>query len=423
MTQRADAVIIGSGAAGSVMAYELARRGVKVVVLERGTREDPQTLEHHELAMLPRLYKHGGLQTTDDHDLTIAQGSTVGGSTVINNAIWLRADLDRVLADWKRAGATVSKADIINAYAEIERALCVSPVLPELANKASDIFLNGARRLNIPAQYLLNNRQQCLACGWCNFGCRYNRKTSMLVTYIPWAEARGAVILDRCMEVKILMQGKTASGVRYVREGKENTIQAARVVVCAGAIGSSAVLLQSGVTLDGRVGQGLHVLGGVLLTAETSELLDGFDGIGLTCVAHASHEYVVETFFAPPVLFSLNLGGWFSSHFQRMKRYRNFAMAGVMVGTDPVGRVRLDKKQRVRIDLKFREPDLARLRHGIAARRQCRRRRRSGLRSARRQQRHADGDGMRHGRENRVTQKVPVGRPRPAKLKAKTKKS
>ncbi len=73
-----------------------------------------------------------------------------------------------------------------------------------------------------------------------------------------------------------------------LRNGQEMVIAADRVVVCAGAIGSSAVLLQSGITMDGRVGQGLHVLGGVFVTAETNEVLNGFDGIGLTCIARAS---------------------------------------------------------------------------------------------------------------------------------------
>ncbi len=365
MNLKADAAVIGSGAAGSVMAYELARRGLKVVVLERGARHDPHSFEHNELAMFPRLYKHGGLQTTDDHDVGIAQGSAVGGSTVINNAIWLRPNLDRVLPSWTQAGAHVPREALIAAYEEIEKALHVTPVPPQLANRGSDVFLRGCRQLGIQAEYLNNNRDACIACGWCNYGCRYNRKTSMLVTYIPWAEARGAVVLDRCIDAQIQVRGNAATRVTCWRNGEQIIVETDRVVVCAGAVGSSAVLLQSGISLGGRVGQGLHVLGGIFVAAETDAIIDGFDGIGLTCVAHASDEYVIESYFAPPVVFAVGLGGWFLSHFHRMMHYRNFVDAGVMVGTDPTGRVWIDKKRRVHIDLKFSERDIERLRRGI----------------------------------------------------------
>jgi choline dehydrogenase-like flavoprotein len=347
------------------MAYKLACQGMRVVVVERGARQDPQTFEHDELAMFPRLYKQGGLQTTDDHDLTIAQGAAVGGSTVINNAIWLRPDLDRVLPDWAEAGATIPKAALVGAYEELERSLHVSPILPDIANAGTNVFLRGCKALGIPAGYLDNNRHTCIGCGWCNYGCRYNRKTSMLVTYIPWAEARGVQVLDQCMNATVLMRGNTAVGVKFTRLGKELILEAERVVVCAGAIGSSEVLLKSGIHQNGRVGQGLHALGGLMVLADTDQSVDGFDGIGLTCMARASQDYVIESYFAPPVVFSLSLGGWFLTHFRRMQRYRNYVGAGVMAGTDPTGQVTLDRKGRTHIQLSFSPRDIGRLREGI----------------------------------------------------------
>ncbi len=358
-------VVIGSGAAGAVMAYQLAKRGAKVVVLERGRRYDPTTFEHIETEMYARVYKNGGLQTTDDNDLVIAQGATVGGSTVINNAIWLRCDLDRVLPDWKSHGAPVDRQALEDAYTDLEQDLHVSDLPPALANRSSKVFLRGAESLGIPARYLRHNRDECIGCGWCNFGCRYNRKASMLVTYLPWAESHGARIVDECRNVRLVSRGRAITGVRYRRHDEDVTIEAGRVVVCAGAIGSSAVLLESGISVGGRVGRGLHVLGGVLVCAEMEEELDGFDGIGLTCVAEAGKDAVIESFFGPPAMFSLSVGGWFGSHFERMRAYRRFAQAGVMVGTRPTGRVYLDRKGAPRVHLVFDDLDLRRLRDGL----------------------------------------------------------
>ena len=66
----------------------------------------------------------------------------------------------------------------------------MTPVPIPVANAGSDVFLRGCAAAGVPAHYLNNNRHDCIGCGWCNFGCRYGRKTSMLVTYLPWAEGR-----------------------------------------------------------------------------------------------------------------------------------------------------------------------------------------------------------------------------------------
>jgi choline dehydrogenase-like flavoprotein len=364
-----DVIIIGSGASGSVMAYETIRHhpDLRIAVLERGRREDPQAFQHDALDMMARLYKHGGLQTTKDHDVVFLQGQAVGGSTVINNAIWFRADLETVLPQWQARQAFVPKQALLDAYAELESALGVEDIDPAMSNGGSEFFLRGCRKLGIPANYLKHNREACIGCGWCNFGCRYNRKTSMLVTYLPWAEQRGVEVIDGCRDVRVVHHAGRASSVEFnhVESGAKCAIKAGKVIVCAGAIGSTEVLLRSGINPHRRTGRNFHCLGGALVTAESPDQLDGYDKIGLTCVAHASQDYVLETYFSPPTVFSLSLCGWFNEHYRKMQRYAYYTQAGVMVATEPSGRISLNSKGAVEIDLAFTAEEVARLKEGM----------------------------------------------------------
>jgi choline dehydrogenase-like flavoprotein len=361
-----DAVVIGSGASGSVMAYQLARAGLSVAVVERGRREDPATFEHDEAAMFARLYKHGGLQTAADNNSAIFQGSTVGGSTVVNNAIWLRPKLDRVLGEWRERGAEVDQPTLESAYSELEQALHVSEVDHRVANPGTDLLLNTPPVAGASWKLLKNNRHGCTGCGWCNYGCRYNRKTSMLVTYIPWAEARGVRVYDSIQQARIVVKDGRAVGVEGRLNNRRIVFDASKVVLCAGAIGSSVVLLESGITAGGNVGKRFHALGGTFLTGDMGQTtVDGFAGIGLTCMAESGHDYVMESYFAPPLAFSVRVGGWLLSHFERVERYCHFIDGGVMVGTSPeCGEISL-KRGKVNIDLKLSADDLRLLRQGL----------------------------------------------------------
>jgi choline dehydrogenase-like flavoprotein len=367
MSRAVDVAIVGSGAAGSVLAYRLACLGLRVVVLERGRRERPETFVHDEFTMLPRLYKRGGLLSTADNDISILQGQTVGGSTVINNAVWLRADVDRLLPAWEQLGAPVDCARLVAAYAELERWLGIAEIPAALMNAGTHVFLRGCAALGLPCIKMQHNRDACVGCGWCNYGCPYNRKNSALITFIPWAEARGAEVQGGCEDVRVVHRGRRARGVTYRRDGETFELAADRVVVAAGAIGSSELLLRSSIPAGGNVGTRFHMLGGVLLTADCPERLDAFDRIGLTAIAGEPGEYLLETFFQPPGALAVNLGGWSSVHAERMQRYAHFAQAGAMIGTGAHGRIRLAANGELRIHHRLADDDLDRLRRGIVA--------------------------------------------------------
>ena len=81
-----DICIVGSGAGGSIAAYELVKKGYKVLLVEKGRYIQPKDFTEDEVDMIGKLYGHGVFQQTEDFKFTILQGSCVGGTTVVNNA-------------------------------------------------------------------------------------------------------------------------------------------------------------------------------------------------------------------------------------------------------------------------------------------------------------------------------------------------
>jgi choline dehydrogenase-like flavoprotein len=98
-TLSADIVIIGSGAAGSILAEQFVEKGHEVLLLEKGPYVHPDDFNEDEVDMISRLYADGALQISQSLRFTVLQGSCVGGTTVVNNAVCFNTPPD-VLENW-----------------------------------------------------------------------------------------------------------------------------------------------------------------------------------------------------------------------------------------------------------------------------------------------------------------------------------
>ena len=101
-----DVCIVGSGAGGAVAAAILAQAGLSVVVLEAGgwNRRDRFTMQEQDT--YPLLYQESMRRATADQAISILQGRTVGGGTVVNWTTTFRTP-SHVLEHWrKRFGLT-----------------------------------------------------------------------------------------------------------------------------------------------------------------------------------------------------------------------------------------------------------------------------------------------------------------------------
>ncbi len=256
-----DVVIVGAGAGGGVVAGELAAAGRDVVVLEQGGYRAEPDYTQREVASLRDLYLGGGLRATGDLGIVVLAGSCLGGGTVVNYTTSFRTP-DAVREEWAR----LSGLDFF-AGADFTRSLdavCARLNVNAEHNRPSgrdEIMERGLAALSWHVAAMPRNVAGCTqddVCGYCGFGCVRGAKRSTLKTYLQDAAERGARIVVDCVVERVVVERGRALGVAArTRAGHALTVRARTVVVAAGAIGSPALLLRSG--LDGAVGRNLFL--------------------------------------------------------------------------------------------------------------------------------------------------------------------
>jgi choline dehydrogenase-like flavoprotein len=307
-TGEVDICIVGAGAAGGVIAAELAEAGFSVVVLEAGPHWDPQhDWSSDELATENQAWRETRI-TAGKNPLKLAKnnsGRGVGGGTVHFNGVALRFreddfrmyTTDGVGVDWP-----ITYEDVAPYYDKIERETAVSgprdwpwppdrPAYPYPARNPLSgpamLFRQGCEKLGItsvPAPLFIlsapfDGRPACINRGFCVQGCMVNAKFSTLITYIPRAQAAGAAVRAGCMVTRIEADTNgRVSGVVYRQDGVEHRQRARVVVLAAFAIETPRLLLLSdGPGFPGGLANGSGMVGKRLTTHLSQDVFARFD--------------------------------------------------------------------------------------------------------------------------------------------------
>ena len=351
-TLDADVCIVGSGAGGATLAYELARGGRDVLLLERGRYIEPRHFTEDEVDMIGKLYGDGIFGQSEDFRFTVLQASCVGGTTVVNNAVSFSPP-DRVMKRWNDAGIHDAGLDLSALSAsteEVVRFLQITQQDGAPLNPSGVKFVEGVKRMGnggggtpqMQVGVVRANIKDCFGCGYCNMGCAYGRKLSMLDVTLPRAQADfpGRVrIVAECEVERISTLSGPTRRVHDMRarlsDGRKITIRAKTFVLSAGAIASSYLLQRNGIGSGLPVGKGLCFNMGSYFTAEFDETMNAYDGLQISHYGMPGPEagYVCETWWNPPVAQALNMPGWFEEHFENMKRYPRMMAVGVLVGS------------------------------------------------------------------------------------------
>lgn len=259
------AVIVGSGAGGSVVAAVLAAAGIHVVVLEGGSgRQAPDFILREEVGR--RLFQDQAMLTTKDLSVGILSGATLGGGTMIN---W-GTSLDLITAirqEWSElSGYRFFIEDSFDhAINAIKKRLSVGQA-ESVINQNNAKLRDGCQALNYSWCVLPRNSLGCdpALCSFCTFGCPLNAKQSASVTYLKDAQERDTMIIANCRAERVVITGGRATGVDAIatdpETGKQHTLQvrAPIVVVAAGALNTPVLLMRSGVSLP-ALGRNLYL--------------------------------------------------------------------------------------------------------------------------------------------------------------------
>ena len=396
LTDDSLVVIVGSGAGGGTLGNELAQKGVKVVILEAGSRNEIADFINNEwesftqLAWTDMRTTSGSWRVARDFpNLPAWIVKSVGGSTVHWAGASLRFDEHEFkilstygnlpganLLDWP-----ITKADLDPWYAKAEDKMGVTrtndiPGLP--GNNNYKVLEAGARKIGYQevhtGRMAINSqprdgRGACQQIGFCFQGCKSGAKWSTLYTEIPKGEATGNLeVRPDCQAVQIEHDGTgKVTGVVYVDAAGTMQRQKARVVAVAGnSIESPRLLLNSASSMfpqglansSGQVGRNYmrHMTGSVYGVFEQSVHM--YRGTTMAGIIRdeAAHNpkrgfmggYEIETLSLglPFMAAFLNPGSWGRTFTSAMEAYPR--MAGMwLIGEDmpqETNRITLDSE-------------------------------------------------------------------------------
>jgi cholesterol oxidase len=250
MSNDFQAVIIGSGFGGSVMAYQLADAGLRVCLLERGKKYPPNSFPRAPFKMKKNFWDpsaglYGLFSIWSFRGLGAVVSSGLGGGSLIYANVLLRKDEKWfVKEDLNKGGYEywpVTRSQLDPHYDQVEKMMNAQPYpfnhppydqtpktramqeaaaqlgleweLPNLAvsfrskpydpsnpNDPNNLPRTGEPVFEATGHENLHGkgRDTCRLCGECDIGCNYGSKNTLDFNYLSEAQHRGAQIKELC---------------------------------------------------------------------------------------------------------------------------------------------------------------------------------------------------------------------------------
>ncbi|WP_417205691.1 GMC family oxidoreductase [Antarctobacter sp.] len=264
-----DYVVVGSGTGGATVAGRLAESGASVLVLEAGQTDQVEAVLNP--AMWPtnlrgeRDWGHtaDAADSVNSRQLILPMGKVVGGGSSINVQIWARGhknDFDMWAAEAGDDGWNYDS--VLEIYKRIEDwqgtpdearrgtggRLWVEQV--QDPNPIAPAMLTACESVGIPAYADMNGvmMEREGGAALANVRIREGRRVNIPQSYLyPVLKQDNITLLTGAEATSLILEGTTAKGVNFVREGQMQSVRAGHVVLAAGAINTPKILMLSGI--------------------------------------------------------------------------------------------------------------------------------------------------------------------------------
>ena len=361
-------IVIGSGAAGGVLAHNLHMAGAEVLLIEAGKFYRKNTFPKNEADATAKLYWGGGAEFNESGRMLFLRARLVGGTTIVNQALVDRFD-DIAFDDWKAQSGVdfFTKEAMAPHYEAVENFINCYTFSGDERNENAEKFVGACKKLNIGWKYLRRAQDDCALekkndCIACLGGCHRDSKQSTMATYIQTAEKHGLQISASTEVQHIENHGDESNTIFATKNGLPIKFNAKNVILCGGAFGTTQMLLRSGYKKQlpalgkyfsshpqfmsfGRFDEKINSHKGYFQTVASSE--PSFRPKG----------FKLEIVYATPISIAMLFPEFGADHQNLMRNYGNYSCIEVATRDENVGEIKIDKKGKLVVKKQLTDQD------------------------------------------------------------------